>query len=419
MNNWEEKTVIEFASVLSGGTPSSSVSVFWNGDITWITPSDMSKLNSYKISKSQRMITSKGLNNSSAVLIPENSIVMSSRAPIGYFAVVDNEYSTNQGCKSIILKKNEVPLFHYYNFKFNVQKFINKGEGTTFIEISKKEIEQLKFKIPKPNHQQKIAKILNTIDAVIEKTEDAITKYQAIKKGMMHDLFTRGIDLKTGQLRPSFNDAPELYTESELGMIPKDWEDTFLGKYSIKNIYGPRFNANDYSKNGNVKTIRGTDFSKDGEILYSQCPIAKLPESKVNTHSLKEGDVVIVTTADCGLTAVFKKQDFEYIPSAYTVKYSFKDNVDPYFVKYFMNTSNAKKQVEQFIRKGTIANLPSSDLFRFGFPLPSPDEQKAIILRLSQIEKLINQERKNLTKHQSMKKGLMQDLLTGKVEVKV
>lgn len=327
----------------------------------------------------------------------------------------------NQRILKVHQKKDaKIDIDYFYYF---LQPFLKKVHeitaATTVKHLSTFDIIRAKKRFPEVKHQQKIAKFLNTIDAVIEKTEHAITKYQAIKKGMMHDLFTRGIDVKTGQLRPSFDDAPELYKESELGMIPRDWEDTFLGKYIVKNIYGPRFNANDYSKNGNVKTIRGTDFSKNGDILYAQCPIAQLHENTVNTHTLKKGDVVIVTTADCGLTAVFEEQDFKYIPSAYTVKYRFKDNIDPYYVKYYMNTNNAKRQVEQYIRKGTIANLPGSDLFKFIFNLPSPKEQKAIVQRLFQVEKLIKKEQKILAKHQNIKKGLMQDLLTGKVEAKV
>jgi type I restriction enzyme S subunit len=71
---------------------------------------------------------------------------------------------------------------------------------------------------------KKIAKILSTCDEVIEKTEAAIAKYKAIKQGMMHDLFTRGIDTATGKIRPSYQEASELYKESALGMIPKEWE---------------------------------------------------------------------------------------------------------------------------------------------------------------------------------------------------
>ena len=299
------------------------------------------------------------------------------------------------------------------------EKVYSLTSQTTQANLNANIVRNLPILFPKSKlSQRKIAEILSTVDSVIEKTEGAIVKYLSVKQGMMQDFFTRGIDPKTGKLRPSQKDSPELYNETELGWIPKDWEKGKLGCYIKKNIYGPRFNAKDYSENGNVRTIRGTDFTKDGDILYSQCPIAELPTDLVNTHSLKHNDVIIVTTADCGLTAVFEEQNWQYIPSAYTVKYRFDTIVNPYFVKYFMTTSEAKKQVEKYIRKGTIANLPGSDLFRFPFSRPSIKEQEAIVTRIKRVEGLIKKEQANLFKHQSLKKGLMQDLLTGKVEVK-
>lgn len=145
-DSWEEKMISEFADVVSGGTPSTQIESFWNGDINWITPTDLSKLNYPKIENSIKKITKLGLRNSSANLIPAESIVMSSRAPIGYFAVPSTQYTTNQGCKSIVVCNGQNVIFHYYNFLFNVFTFKNRGEGTTFAEISKKAIEILKFK---------------------------------------------------------------------------------------------------------------------------------------------------------------------------------------------------------------------------------------------------------------------------------
>jgi len=115
-HSWQEKMVSEIGEVVSGGTPSTQVEAFWNGEVNWITPTDLSKLNYPKIEGSKKKITKLGLSNSSANLIPAKSIVMSSRAPIGYFAIPSIEYSTNQGCKSIILNNDEDVIFHYYNF---------------------------------------------------------------------------------------------------------------------------------------------------------------------------------------------------------------------------------------------------------------------------------------------------------------
>src|SRR5690606_1384502 len=107
-----------------------------------------------------------------------------------------------------------------------------------------------------------------------------------------------------------------------------------------------------------------------GEILYDQVPLAQLAAETVNNHRLEEGDLVMITTADCGLTGVFRKQEIAYIPSAYAVKLKLKDSANPYYFKFLFQTKIAKTQVNRFIRKATVANLPGSDILKMEFFLP-------------------------------------------------
>jgi len=111
---WEVVELGEVGKIASGSTPDTSKPEFWDGNIIWITPDDLSKLNTRYIHTSKRRITEKGLKNCSAKLIPPNSIVISSRAPIGYLAISKVRFATNQGCKSIILNSSNDPDFFYY-----------------------------------------------------------------------------------------------------------------------------------------------------------------------------------------------------------------------------------------------------------------------------------------------------------------
>ena len=130
---------------------------------------------------------------------------------------------------------------------------------------------------------------------------------------------------------------------------------------------------------------------------------------------------VIITTADCGLTAVFKKpkNEVNFIPSAYAVKFRFTENVNSYFIKYFMSTDCAKRQVNKFVRQGTLGNLPGSDILKFDIAIPSEDEQNVIVERLLTIDSKIYKEQDYLEKLQQIKSGLMADLLSGKKLVSV
>lgn len=184
------------------------------------------------------------------------------------------------------------------------------------------------------------------------------------------------------------------------------------------NIYGPRFNANDYDKFGNVKTIRGTDISVDGEIKYAQVPIARIDDKTVNSHKLSDGDLIMITTADCGLTGVFRKQKIEYIASAYAVKISLKEKTSPFYFKYFFQTDVAKRAIRGMIRKATVANLPASDIIKIKLHLPSLPEQQKIASFLSTVDKKLQQLTKKKELLETYKKGVMQKIFSQELRFK-
>ena len=193
---------------------------------------------------------------------------------------------------------------------------------------------------------------------------------------------------------------------------------TTFKKVVLSNQYGPRFNANDYDMDGNVKTIRGTDISLDGEIKYSQVPIAKLDFDSIENHILKDGDLVMITTADCGLTGVFRKQDFDYIPSAYAVKIALNEMGNPEYFKYFFQTNHANNEVRSFIRKATVANLPCSDILRIKLHLPNIQEQTKIADFLTVIATRLTQLRRKHKLVQTYKRGVMQKLFSQQIRFK-
>ncbi|MCP4628432.1 MAG: hypothetical protein GY850_33715 [bacterium] len=221
VEGWGTKRFDELGTIYSGSTPSTSIRSFWDGEIVWVTPNNLSKLNTPYLSNSGKRITEKGLNGCSAHLLPAGSLVMSSRAPIEYVALPTVEFCTNQGCKTIKLKKAYHPEFTYYNVQFNIDKVKNLGEGTIFAEISKTALStgELSFPTSKPE-QTKIAEILSTVDRAIEQTEALIAKQQRIKTGLMQDLLTRGID-EHGNLR---SEQTHEFKDSPLGRIPVEWE---------------------------------------------------------------------------------------------------------------------------------------------------------------------------------------------------
>lgn len=170
MAEWIECKIADIGTVVGGATPSTKQTENYdNGTISWITPKDLSSFNERYIDKGERNITEIGLNSCSTQLLPKNSILFSSRAPIGYIAIAANELCTNQGFKSIIPSECIEPLFLYYLLKYNKDKIESMGSGTTFKEVSGTTMKNIVVSVPNDKIiQKKISLLLGSIDDKIE-----------------------------------------------------------------------------------------------------------------------------------------------------------------------------------------------------------------------------------------------------------
>ncbi|MDT4376951.1 restriction endonuclease subunit S [Blautia coccoides] len=173
MAEWKECTISEIGTVVGGATPSTKiVENYEGGTIAWITPKDLSTFKGRYISNGDRNITEMGLKSCSTQLLPKDTVLFSSRAPIGYVAIAENEVCTNQGFKSVIPNSDTDPLFLFYLLKYNKSKIENMGSGTTFKEVSGNTMKSIKVNIPcEYEEQKKIASVLDAIDNKIEENE--------------------------------------------------------------------------------------------------------------------------------------------------------------------------------------------------------------------------------------------------------
>jgi type I restriction enzyme S subunit len=187
---WEVVRLGEVGEIISGSTPNTNNSEYWNGEIFWITPEDLSKAKTLYIENSSRKITQRGLKSCSTKIIPANSVVISSRAPIGYIKVSKVQFTTNQGCKSIAYNRKFSPEFLAFLLSNKVQDMINMGSGTTFQEITKSNLAKILIPLPPLLEQQKIVETLSQIDKTIEKEQQYKEKLERIKQGLMEDLLT-------------------------------------------------------------------------------------------------------------------------------------------------------------------------------------------------------------------------------------
>ena len=173
MAEWIECKISDIGTVVGGATPSTKKPEnYENGTIAWITPKDLSTVSGRYIQRGERNITETGLKSCSTQLLPKNTVLFSSRAPIGYVAIAANDVCTNQGFKSVIPNENTNPLFLYYLLKYNKDKIEGMGSGTTFKEVSGNTMKNIVVSVPTDKKvQERISSMLGSIDDKIEENE--------------------------------------------------------------------------------------------------------------------------------------------------------------------------------------------------------------------------------------------------------
>ncbi|MBZ3934930.1 restriction endonuclease subunit S [Methanimicrococcus blatticola] len=190
---WIWTTFGEITTIIGGGTPPSNVDEYYeNGTIPWISPSDLSNYKSKYISKGKKNITELGLSKSSARLMPKGTVLLSSRAPIGYVAIAENELCTNQGFKSFLPNFHYLPLYLYYYLIFMGERLESYASGTTFLELSGKRISQIGFPVPPIEEQERIVSILDEIFTFEDQSNeliDVIEQIDLIKKSILARAF--------------------------------------------------------------------------------------------------------------------------------------------------------------------------------------------------------------------------------------
>lgn len=192
---WEERYLGDITEIISGGTPKTSISEYWNGEIKWCTPTDITGCKTKYLYETEKSITHSGLKNSSATLLPKGALLFCSRATIGEVRIAYDSICTNQGFKSLVVYPGINNEWLYYWVIANKAIFLEKAIGSTFLEISKKDIQVVSIKVPTLPEQTAIANILSDMDSEIEALERKLNKYKDIKQGMMQELLTGRIRL--------------------------------------------------------------------------------------------------------------------------------------------------------------------------------------------------------------------------------
>jgi type I restriction enzyme S subunit len=415
--DWERVPVRALGTVHAGGTPSRDIPRYWNGTIHWVTPAEITKLKSKYLSKTNECITYEGLTCCAAKLLPEGSLLVTTRATIGGIAVSKLPVCTNQGFKNIVLNEMSNGDFYYHLFSIIVPELSRLASGSTFPEINQRNFEAIIVPMPSKEEQRRIAEILDTIDEAIQKTEALISKLKAMKQGLLHDLLTRGLD-KNGKLRDP-KAHPEQFKDSPLGRIPKGWVIQELGKAAPKIQDGTHFSPKTTSGPFRYLTSKNIRFGhvdlsgcgwiseKEHEAIYSRCDV-------------RYGDVLLTKDgANTGNAAINNlKEPVSLLSSVAFIRCDDRTLHSEYVFHYLLSPE-CQQRIKDLMSGNAITRLTLERIKSFVIPVPDIKEQLKIIEPLNSHDAHIRAEGQYRDKLKLQKKGLMHDLLTGKVRVQI
>ena len=335
---WKWVYLGEITTIVGGGTPSSSHPEYYDGgEIPWITPADLSNYNEVYISRGKKNITEQGLAKSSTKLMPADTVLLSSRAPIGYVAIAANEICTNQGFKSFLPSIHFKPRYLYWFLKGHQTLLTQYASGTTFLELSARRAKEIKFPIAPLSEQEnlvaRIESLFAKLDAAKEKVQSVLDAYETRKAALLHDAFAGKLTTEWRANRNISYDGWRLVSIQDIC-------------HSLK--YGT---AKKSEPSGRYVVIRmGNLF--DGEIIWENLAYSN-DEDDIKKYQLSPGDVLFNRTnsaALVGKTSIYRGE-YPAIYAGYIIKLDYdREIVVGEFLNYVMNTA-----VYSFLKHNKIA----------------------------------------------------------------
>lgn len=394
--DWKLTLIKNISTVITGGTPSTKIFEYWNGEIKWMSSGELNKKFIYD---TEKRITKKGLDNSSAKIIPSKSVLIGLAGQgktRGTVAINFVKLSINQSIAAVLPSNNHIPEFLYHNLsnRYYELRKLSTGEGGRG-GLNKKIIENLFIPLPPLSEQKAIAKVLGDIDSLIESLDRLIEKKRLIKKGAMQELLT-------GKKR--------------LAGFEGEWVKKRLG--DIFYISSGSSKSKFVSKFGKYILIDMGSISRDGKIIKSKKISEKLDTLFTNDLVMPKDD--IGEGLILGKVIIIPENN-KYILGDHVYKLTIKNNkiYYPLFFYFLINSYNVNKSLKKKATGSAQKGLSKKNIYEHKILVPSSlQEQQAIAKILSDMDAEIEALEAKKQKYENIKKGAMELLLTGKVRLK-
>ena len=395
---WKEVTLGELGTIVGGATPSTKNPSYYDGNIPWLTPKDLSVNSNMYILRGARNITEVGFKSCSCKMLPKGSVLFSSRAPIGYVAIAANDMCTNQGFKSVIPNEETDSEFLYYLLKYNKNYIASQGSGTTFAEVSGKTMKDIEVVVPKEKeYQHRIASILSSLDRKIELNNKINADLEEMAQTIFKNWFVDFEPFKDGK-----------FVDSELGMIPEGWKVGTLG---------------DITKNKSAKVKERNDVKvlspvTTGELVLSEEYFTKqvFSSSIAKYKIVNKGDFAY-NPARVNIGSLGRNEfDFDGCVSPVYVVFSVIDGYENYF-DLFRKTDFFKDSVASLAIGGVRQSLSYDDLSSIEVIIPSENAVEEFNNLYNQMKKTIKANKLENSRLSLLRDTLLPRLMSGELEV--
>lgn len=391
--SWPMVALKDCCRVVSGGTPKTDIPEYWEGENYWVTPKDLSSLNSIYIRETAQRITDWGLKNSSAEILPVGSVLFSSRAPIGHIAITKVPMCTNQGFKSFVPGKKVDAVYLYFCLKYYTPELQALGNGATFKEVSKRVVEEYKILLPPLEIQKHIARVLEKADQLGKQAQQMESELNQLAQALFLEMF--------GDYRKHPNDC----------FVPlSDVADVVSGVAKGSNLKGKKTRVVPYLRVANVQ---------DGFLDLSEIKEIEATERDIEKYVLQPGAILMTEGGDydkLGRGAMWSGEVEECIHQNHIFRVRLSEAYELKFFEYYLRSTMAKTYFLRCAKKTTnLASINMSQLKALPTPKEDKKKQERFVSALGAIEKQIQMSRTNGEHLEEAFQALMQRAFKGEL----
>ncbi|NCB82336.1 MAG: restriction endonuclease subunit S [Bacilli bacterium] len=380
-DDWEEHKLGELSNIVGGGTPSTSNTEYWDGDIDWYAPAEIGE-QSY-VSKSKKTITELGLKKSSARILPIGTVLFTSRAGIGNTAILAKEATTNQGFQSIVPDQNKLDSYFIFSRTNELKRYGEvTGAGSTFVEVSGKQMSKMSIMVPELSEQQKIGSFFKQLDDTIALHQRKLDLLKEQKKGYLQKMFP-----KNGAKVP----------ELRFAGFADDWEERKLGEVATF-LNGRAYKQDELLDSGKYKVLRVGNFYTNDSWYYSNMELG-------DKYYVDKGDLVYTWSATFG-PHIWSGEKVIYHYHIWKVELS--KFLDRNFTLQLLEADKAR--LLSSTNGSTMIHVTKGDMESKIVSIPNIDEQKQIGSFFKQLDNTITLHQRKLDLLKEQKKGFLQKM---------